>query len=388
MTPTRKYYSIIDKVYNTVNLQEAWKNVKANKGSAGIDGETVDWFEINLGQNLYEIQRLLRENRYEPTPALRHYIPKDNGKKRPLGIPTIRDRIVQQAVRQMIEPLFDRDFYPHSYGFRKGHSQHQALETIKRAKRAGYEYVVDLDIQSYFDTIPHEKLMNKVREKIADGRVLDLLEGWLKAGIMEDGQFHETEEGSPQGGVISPLLANIYLDEFDWKMRKAGFPVVRFADDAVVMCKTKHQSFKAYKLAKGILEGQLQLKMHPEKTKVVHFDDGFRFLGFNLWKDYLILPEKRMMKFKNAIRHLTRRQQGKGLEQVIKRLNQTIRGFGNYFGFGNSKSKFQRLDEWIRMRLRAFIRKKKSTISNQKIPIKFFYGLGLVSLVDLLTTRS
>jgi RNA-directed DNA polymerase len=388
MTPKRKYYSIIDKVYNFKNLQEAWKRVKQNKGSAGIDGVTIEWFEVNLFQNLNEVQRLLKYNRYEPEPALRRYIPKSNGKKRPLGIPTIRDRIIQQAVRQIIEPIFDRLFYKHSYGFRKGHSQHQALDVIKRAKRAGYEYVVDLDIQSYFDTISHEILMRKVKKRIADGRILDLIEGWLKAGIMEDDQFHDTEKGSPQGGVISPLLANIYLDEFDWEMRKAGFPVVRFADDAVIMCKSAKRSHEAHDFAKQILEDRLELTMHPEKTRVVHFDEGFRFLGFDLWKDYLILPDKRLSKFRGDVRKLTRRHQGKSIEQVIKRLNQSLRGFGNYFGHGNVKGKFQRLDEWIRMRLRAFLRKKRSTVSNMMIPNRYFTELGLVSMVALLTNCS
>ncbi|AXF56767.1 reverse transcriptase domain-containing protein [Salicibibacter kimchii] len=201
MKPTRRYYSIIDKVYQMENLQEAWKQVRANKGSAGIDGETIQWFDFQQDQNLREIQRFLIQNRYKPQPALRHYIPKDNGKQRPLGIPTVRDRIVQQAVRQKIEPLFDRAFYSYSYGFRKGHSQHQALATVKRAKRAGYEYVIDLDIQSYFDNISHAILMDKVREKIADGRILDLIEGWLKAGIIEDAQFYGTNISSLQGGL-------------------------------------------------------------------------------------------------------------------------------------------------------------------------------------------
>lgn len=388
MTPKRKYYSIIDKVYNFKNLEEAWKRVKVNKGSAGVDGETIEWFEVNFLQNLSEVQRLLKHNRYKPEPALRRYIPKSNGKKRPLGIPTIRDRIIQQAVRQIIEPIFDRLFYKHSYGFRKGHSQHQAIDVIKRAKRAGYEYVVDLDIQSYFDTISHEILMRKVKERIADGRILDLIEGWLKAGIMEDDQFHDTEKGSPQGGVISPLLANIYLDEFDWEMRRAGYPVVRFADDAVIMCKSSKKSYEAHDFAKQILEDRLELTMHPGKTRVVHFDEGFRFLGFDLWKNYLILPDKRLSKFKDDVRKLTRRHQGKSTEQVIKRLNQSLRGFGNYFGLGDVKGKFQRLDKWIRMRLRAFLRKKRSTVSNMMIPKRYFEELGLVSMVALLTNSS
>lgn len=205
MRPKRKYYSIIDKVYRLTNLHDAWNAVKANKGSAGVDGETILWFEAQLNQNLREIQRLLREGRYKPEPVLRHYIEKADGKKRPLGIPTVRDRVVQQAVRQMIEPLFDRDFYTHSYGFRKGHSQHQALDIVKRAKQSGYEYVVDLDIQSFFDNIPHDLLMEKVKTKIADGQVLNLIELWLKAGVMEDDQFYDTTIGSPQGGLCKAL---------------------------------------------------------------------------------------------------------------------------------------------------------------------------------------
>lgn len=371
------------------NLHEAWNAVKVNKGSAGVDGETIIWFETQLNQNLFEIQRLLKEGRYQPPPVLRHYIPKDNGKKkRPLGIPTVRDRIVQQAVRQMIEPLFDRDFYPHSYGFRKGHSQHQALDIVRRAKKSGYEYVVDLDIQSYFDNIPHELLMGKIKEKITDGRVLDLIEMWLKAGVMEDDQFYDTNIGSPQGGVISPLLANIYLDEFDWEMDEEGFPVVRFADDAIIFCKTKAKAKRAYKVAKQILEQKLQLTMHPTKTKIVHFDEGFRFLGFDFWKDYMVLPEDRIRKYKDKIRNLSRRQQGKSLIEIIRKLSEVIRGFSNYFMAGNVKKKFKRLDEWIRMRVRAYMRKKRSMESNWQIPNKVLAQAGLVSMVDLLTYRS
>jgi len=388
MRPKRKYYSIIDKVYRMSNLHEAWGAVKANKGSAGVDGETIQWFEAQLNQNLCEIQRLVRENRYRPEPVLRHYIEKDNGKKRPLGIPTVRDRIVQQAVRQMIEPLFDHGFYKHSYGFRKGHSQHQALDIVRRAKRSGYDYVVDLDIQSYFDTIPHDLLMEKVKTKIVDGRVLDLIEMWLKAGVMEDDQFYDTPIGSPQGGVISPLLANIYLDEFDWKMNQQGFPVVRFADDAIIFCKSKRKAEQAYEAAKEILEDNLKLTIHPEKTRVVHFDEGFRFLGFDFWKDYMVLPEERVRKFRDKVRHLSRRQQGTSLEEMISKLNEAIRGFANYFRIGNVKKKFKRLDEWIRMRVRAYMKKKRSMESNWRIPNKVLVQAGLVSMVGLLTNRS
>jgi group II intron reverse transcriptase/maturase len=388
MKPKRRYYSLIDKVYEMKNLHEAWLKVKENKGSGGIDGVTIETFEKNLGINLREIHRLLKENRYEPDPVLRHYIKKDNGKLRPLGIPTIRDRVIQQAVRQVIEPIFEQDFYPHSYGFRPGRSAHQALATIRQAKHAGYEHVVDLDIMSFFDEISHDLLMEKVHERITDGRVLMLIRNWLTAGVMEDGQFHETEVGSPQGGVISPLLANIYLNHFDWGMKEKGFAVVRYADDAVILCKSREQAETAHRTAQAILEGELRLRMHPEKTKVVHFDEGFRFLGFHFWKDYMVLPDDKVRKYKEKIRKVTRRHQGNNLQEMVKKLNEIVRGFGNYYRVGNVKNRFERLDQWTRMRVRAFMRKKKSTVSNRLIPNKKLEQAGMVFLTSLLTTRS
>lgn len=388
MKGKRQYYSLIDKVYNWNNLDKAWQAVRKNKGSGGVDGVSIAQFEKQEMIRLWEIERLLQEDRYEPDPVRRVYIEKDNGKGRPLGIPTIRDRVIQQAVRQVIEPIFEQDFYRHSYGFRRFRSAHQALETVERARKAGYEYVVDLDIQSYFDEIPHDLLMEKVAERVTDGRVLGLIQMWLKSGVMEDDQFYETEVGSPQGGVISPLLANIYLNHFDWGMWEKGFPVVRYADDAIVFCKTRKQAEKAYQVAKDILEGELQLRMHPEKTKIVHFDEGFQFLGFNFWKEYMVLPEKKMKKYQDKVRHITRRQQKQNAEDMIKRLNEVIRGFGNYYRIGNVKKKFQRLDEWTRMRVRAFIRKKKSTVSNQRILNRHLEKAGMVFLTHLLTTRS
>jgi RNA-directed DNA polymerase len=384
----RKYYSLIDKVYKWSNLLDAWKAVKVNRGNGGIDGITIEKFEIQPDMYLREIQRLLKENRYEPDPVLRTYIEKDNGKLRPLGIPTIRDRVTQQAVRQVIEPIFEKHFYNHSYGFRKGRSAHQAIDIIRRAKRAGYNYVLDLDIQSFFDEIPHEELMKKVNEKISDGRVLNLLSSWLTAGIMEDDQFHESKIGSPQGGVISPLLANIYLNHYDWEMQKKGFSIVRYADDAVVLCKSRLKANQAYKVSKHVIEEELHLRMHPEKTKVVHFDEGFRFLGLDFWSDFLILPNDKVKKLKEKVRRITRRQQGRNVKQMIYKVNEVVRGFGNYYRVGNVKKKFTRLDQWIRMRIRAFIRKKRSTVSNSLIPNKVLKLCGLVSLESLLITSS
>ncbi|MEG9299123.1 group II intron reverse transcriptase/maturase [Mangrovibacillus sp. Mu-81] len=388
MKQNRKYYSLIDKVYKWSNLLDAWKAVKVNRGNGGIDGITIEKFEIQPDMYLREIQRLLKENRYEPDPVLRTYIEKDNGKLRPLGIPTIRDRVTQQAVRQVIEPIFEKHFYNHSYGFRKGRSAHQAIDIIRRAKRAGYNYVLDLDIQSFFDEIPHEELMKKVNEKISDGRVLNLLSSWLTAGIMEDDQFHESKIGSPQGGVISPLLANIYLNHYDWEMQKKGFSIVRYADDAVVLCKSRLKANQAYKVSKHVIEEELHLRMHPEKTKVVHFDEGFRFLGLDFWSDFLILPNDKVKKLKEKVRRITRRQQGRNVKQMIYKVNEVVRGFGNYYRVGNVKKKFTRLDQWIRMRIRAFIRKKRSTVSNSLIPNKVLKLCGLVSLESLLITSS
>ncbi|WP_135556251.1 group II intron reverse transcriptase/maturase [Paenibacillus cymbidii] len=387
MKPKRRYYTLIDKVYQMENLHEAWLSVKKNQGSGGIDGVSIAMFEKNIGRNLKEIQRLLQQNRYKPDPVRRQYIEKENGKVRPLGIPTIRDRVCQQAVRQIIEPIVEQDFYYYSFGFRPGYSAHQAIRTIRRAKRGGYDYVVDLDIMSFFDEIPHDLLMEKVHERITDGKVLTLIRGWLTAGVMEDGQFHETEVGSPQGGVISPLLANLYLNHFDWGMKEKGFAVVRYADDAVMLCKTKEQAEEAYQAARILLEEELRLRMHPEKTKVVHVDEGFRFLGFDFWKQYLILPDAKLKKYKEKVRQITRRQQGNNLHEMIVKLNEVSRGFGNYFGIGDVKGKFQRLDEWMRMRVRAFMRKKKSRVSNRLLPNKTLEEAGMVFLTNLLITR-
>ncbi|MBO9608794.1 MAG: group II intron reverse transcriptase/maturase [Paenibacillaceae bacterium] len=387
MKPKRRYYTLIDKVYQMENLHEAWLSVKKNQGSGGIDGVSIAIFEKKVSVNLRELQRLLQQGRYKPDPVRRHFIEKENGKLRPLGIPTIRDRVCQQAVRQIIEPIFEQDFYYYSFGFRPGYSAHQAVRTIRRAKRGGYDYVVDLDIMSFFDEIPHDLLMEKVQERITDGKVLTLIRGWLTAGVMEDGQFHETEVGSPQGGVISPLLANLYLNHFDWGMKEKGFAVVRYADDAVVLCKTKEQAEEAYQAARMLLEEELRLRMHPEKTKVVHVDEGFRFLGFDFWKQYLILPDAKVKKYKEKVRQITRRQQENNLHEMIVKLNEVSRGFGNYFGIGDVKGKFQRLDEWMRMRVRAFMRKKKSRVSNRLLPNKTLEEAGMVFLTNLLITR-
>lgn len=388
----RKWYTLYDKVYDGNNLLQAWKKVRSNRGKPGFDRESIDKFGANASRNLGEIQRLLREKRYVPPPVLRVNIPKEYDaqgrvvKTRPLGIPTVRDRVVQQAVVQVIGPLFEADFCNCSYGFRPGRNQHQAIAKIREYHEQGYRWVVDADLQDFFGTLDHELLMGFVREKIVDGSVLRLIRAWLKAGVMEDMQLKWVTTGSPQGGVISPLLSNIYLHQFDRVMTERGYRLVRFADDWVMLCKLERKAERALEVAKQILEGRLKLKVHPEKTRIVDFKQGFDFLGCRFRYRYIGPRAKSLTKFKKRIRQLTARQRGKNLKQVMADLAPVIRGWGNYYRCYDNKTRFKTLDEWIRMRLRCFIEKKKAVRhQNRRIPSKWLEAQGLVTLCSLLT---
>lgn len=352
----RKWYSLIDKVWAKSNLEEAFKEVKRNRGAAGIDRMSIKVYESELEHHLEVLQQELKSKTYRSKPVRRVYIPKADGTKRPLGIPTVKDRVVQTAVKRILEPLFEAKFMDVSYGFRPGRSAHMALSKIRNDLEDGYRYVIDADLKSYFDTIPQEKLMGMVRETVVDGSVLKLLEAFLQAGIMEGGSFHLNEQGTPQGGVISPLLANIYLHPLDKAMTERGHRLTRYADDFVICCKTQKGAERVLKSVIKLLEGEMGLHVHPEKTKIVNSkQEIFVFLGHEFKPGKRMVPSKKAMtKFKEQVKTITRRNQTVHVPTLVKkRLNPYLRGWGNYYGTGNVKTQFRELDAWIRRRLRS-----------------------------------
>lgn len=382
-----KWYSLYDKVYGPANLERAWEKVRSNKGAGGVDRQSIADFEREKEKHLREIHRLLREKRYKALSLRRVYIPKGNGERRPLGIPTIRDRVVQQALLNILEPIFEPTFHEHSYGFRANRSTHTAIEHVVKSMQEGKEWVLEIDIRKYFDTVHHELLLDAVNEEVSDGSVLRLIRMFLESGVMENGVRQATEEGTPQGGVISPLLANIYLNHFDWEMAKRGHDMVRYADDAVVLCASREEAERALGDVRKMLEGKLRLKLHPEKTRILYHKEGsFDFLGFLVHRRYLWPRMKTLMRFKEKVRLATRRQQGRNVQEVISLLNPVLRGFGNYYLRANVKGLFEKLDEWIRMRVRSFMEKKRAVKhQNRRLPNALLEQLGLVSLTGLYT---
>ena len=383
----RKWYSLIDKVYGLPNLLESWHEVKVNKGAGGVDKESIEEFEGNLNQNLKELHRLLKEKRYTPSPVRQVLIPKPNSRDlRPLGIPTIRDRVIQQAIKRIIEPIFEAKFKEVSYGYRPKRGAREAIQKCNEYIDSGYRWVVDADIASFFDTVNHKLMMKALNEEIADGTLLDLIEKFLKSGVRKDGRIDATYEGVPQGGVISPLLANIYLHYFDGVMHERGYRLVRYCDDFVIFTKFGRKAERALEVTKQILEEKLLLKLHPQKTRIVHANyDGFEFLGCLFKSGYIRPKDKAIESFKDKVRHITRRQQPKPLDMIIERLNPVVRGWGNYFRYGNVKTLYQRLDEWTRMRLRSFLEKKRAvTHQNKRISNWQLKSQGLVLLQELL----
>ena len=354
-TRKRKWYSLMDKVWAKANLEEAFKEVKRNKGAAGINGVTIKEFELNLEDNVRVLHEELRTKTYTPMPVKRVYIPKADGSERPLGIPTVRDRMVQAATRRIIEPIFEKKFKDCSFGFRPNRSAHMAIEKIQKDLSDGYVYVIDADLKAYFDTIPHERLLAEVREEIVDGSILDLLSQFLQAGILENGSFYLNEKGTPQGGVISPLLANIYLHRMDEVMTERGHRITRYADDFVIGCKSQKGAERVLKSLQKLLEKELGLVIHPEKTKIVNnMEESFVFLGYEFKAAKWIKPSaKAMKKFKEKVKDITKRNQTVDIQSLVKeRLNPYLRGWGNYFGYGHVKTLFRDLDAWIRRRVR------------------------------------
>lgn len=357
-----KWHSLYDKVYGLSNLRAAWKRVEANRGGGGVDSMSVADFAQGAEARLQKLSEALRSGTYKPEPVKRTYIPKPGSReKRPLGIPTIIDRIVQTALRNVIEPIFEREFDPCSYGFRPELGCHDALEEIERLLAAGYVYVVDVDLRKYFDTIPHEGLMNEVAKRIADGRVLDLIEAYLHQGILDGMKLWMPEQGTPQGAVISPLLANVYLHPVDVAMREAGYRLVRYADDMVVLCGTREEAEAALvKLGELIEERGLQL--HPDKTRIAHLMErpGFQFLGYVFYDRYRDPRSSSQDKLKAKIRTKTKLTNGHSLKDIIRSLNASVRGWHNYFKFCSASSRaWQRIDKWVRFRLRAILDKRR-----------------------------
>jgi group II intron reverse transcriptase/maturase len=383
-----KVHSLIDKVYKLLNLYIAWEKVKANKGAGGVDKVSLKDFEKDLDLNLREIHRLLYEDRYSPQPVKRVWIPKPDGDKRPLGIPTIRDRVVQYALLNRLSRIFEPKFLDCSFGFRPNRSTHQAIERIEEYLRDGCGWIVEVDIEKCFDTIDQKLLLEFIKEEIADGRVIRLIRSFLEAGVMEEmGTYRNVLTGTPQGGVISPLLANIYLHPFDEVMTKEGFRVIRYADDIVVMCRTRQEAEIALVRIRQVLEGQLKLKLNNQKTKVIQKSQGFEFLGYyfgNGYSDYK-LPRKRAIEaFKDKVRYISRRQQPKSMSMIIAELNPVVRGWGNYFVKGNCKRIFTELDLWIKKRITAYKLKRQGGYGHQKYPYSRFRAMGMLFLQDLL----
>lgn len=358
----KKLYSLIDKIYRRENLYAAFKAVKRNNGAPGIDGETVLDFAKEVDANIERLHVELATNTYVPKPVRRVEIPKADGGTRPLGIPTVRDRVVQQAFVNVIEPHFDKDFHPSSYGYRKGRSQHQAVAKANLfMKKHGLEHVVDMDLSKCFDTLNHNLLIEAVAEKVSDGRVLKLVRQFLESGIMADGAFTATEVGSPQGGVCSPLLSNIYLNYFDQRMMEKGIRIVRYADDILIFARTKKEAGDYKTLATKVLEKELKLTVNKEKTHLTSLKEGVSFLGFILRRNSTSIDTKRLKRFKDKVREITKRNQPTPLKVIIKKLNPVLRGWLNYYRIADIKMMMRGLMEWIRRRLRMIKMKQWKT---------------------------
>jgi RNA-directed DNA polymerase len=400
----RKVHSLIDKVYGRKNLEMAWQKVKENRGCAGIDEVTIVKFEQRKGYYLDLLHRKLCDGTYRPKPVKRVEVPKSEGGTRRLGIPSVMDRVVQQALVQRMEPIFEPEFVECSFGYRKGRSPHDAMRKVWRELMAGSVWVVDADLREFFDTIDQEKLIDLIAEEISDGRVLQLVRDILRSGVVEGGYWQPTLTGVPQGGVASPLWSNIFLTPFDRAMSEGGFGLTRWADDFVVVCKTKDGARRALACAKRILWQELGIELNAHKTKIVHISQGFEFLGYkvkrgkglrlaaqkrhggtNPYDLYAIPREKSVKRFKDQIRRLTPRKAPFRVQELIDQINPVIRGWGNYYRKAHVRLLFNKLDRWIERRIYSFLAKRWRNSMYRKYPTRRLIGeFGLVRLTHLI----
>lgn len=390
-----KWFSLVDKVWREDNLRAAFERVAANKGSAGVDHVGVTTYASRLDVEIAKLAEELQAGTYRPLPLKRVYINKPgSSEKRPLGIPVVRDRTVHGAVKQVVEPIFEAGFAANSYGFRPGLGCKDALRSVQRLLDDGWTQVVDVDIKSFFDTIDHDLLMKQIETRISDGRLLDLMRLFLKQGILDGSEHWEPEEGTPQGGVISPLLANIYLNPLDWQLLKGGYQSARYADDMVILCRTAAEADAALSLVRQWMEG-MRLTLHPEKTRIVdvtqpgaHFDFlGYRFKRTAANKRLIRVPRpKSLRKLREGLCPTTKRCNGYSLDEIIRRINAKLRGWFEYFKHAH-RTEMRDVDGWVRMRLRSILRKRSKRkgrgrgSDHQRWPNTYFTEHGLFSCV-------
>ena len=381
-----KWHSLMDKVYKPDNLQSAYREVAANKGAPGVDHITIEDFTAGLQRNIDKLEQQLRDGTYVPQSIKRVHIPKPGtNETRPLGIPTVRDRVVQNALRHVLEPILERQFAEHSYGFRPNRGCKDALRRVDGLLRRGFKYTVDVDLKSYFDTIPHDRLVAELRKHVADNSVIELVKKFLQAEVLDGLDSWTPVSGAPQGAIISPLLSNLYLNELDHLMATAGYQMTRYADDLVVQCQTRDEAEAALGMVRQWIT-ERGLTLHPTKTKIVHVDEeGFEFLGYRFIKHRRFPRQKSLSKFRDTIRSKTKRTNGQSMQSIIVNVNRTVRGWFEYFKH-SWRTTFSGLDGWIRMRLRSILRKRAGRrgrghgADHQRYRNSYFAELGLFSM--------
>jgi RNA-directed DNA polymerase len=384
-----KWFSLVDKLYRRSTLEAAWRKVERNKGSAGVDGQSIERFAAQADRYMTELQHQLENGSYRSSAIKRVEIPKGDGGRRPLGIPTVKDRIVQTALKMAIEPIFEAQFRPGSYGFRPGRGCKDALREVDGLLKAGYSFVLDADLKSYFDTIPHDRLMGRVADSISDGRILALIESFLRQDILKDMRRWSPTTGTPQGAVISPLLANIYLHPLDLLMEESGYRMVRYADDFVILCRSEEEAVAALRQVEAWVAAN-GLTLHPDKTRIGDSrqpGQGFEFLGYRFEAGHRFVRKKSRKAIKDKVRAKTGRNRGASLERIIADLNPMLKGWFGYFKQA-VPSDLRDLDGFIRRRLRAILRRQdkrpgfgRCPNDHQRWPNAFFAAHGLFTLV-------